>query len=293
MKVMNYLNLNQHPIHLQFHRNRTRQFAEIYHAHQGMEIIIVHEGTGSIVVEQQIFEVKPGMLFFFRPFQLHRVRIDELAPNTYIRSLFVFEPALLDNCLSAFPSTRDFFGKMWKSPIFVQTLSGVDTATLHHLLEIHQHYIENAAPAQLLEEQLLFLTSLMQYLKATHTLNDVTPSIEHSTKGSLIAKQVMEWIEEHYMETFELDLLAQAIHLSPNHISAMFRQIVGSSITEYLTARRIRQACWLLRTSDYTIQEIGLVVGLGNFSYFCQLFKRHVGLTPFQFKQSPQPQLPM
>ena len=290
---MNYLNLNQHPIHLQFYRNRTRQFAEIYHAHQGMEIIIVHEGFGSIVVEQQIFELKPGMLFFFRPFQLHRVRIDELAPNTYIRSFFVFEPTLLDDCLAAFPTTREFFRDLWKNPLTVQQLSGVDTAALHHLLEAHQCYIEKATPAQLFEEQLFFLTSLMQHLKVTHILNNVTPSIEHLTKGSLIAQQVMEWIEEHYMETFELDSLAQAIHLSPNHISAVFKQIVGSSITEYLTARRIRQACWLLKTSDYTIQEIGRAVGLGNFSYFCQLFKRHVGLTPFQFKQSPQLPLPI
>jgi len=289
MKVMNYMNLNQHPIHLQFYRNRTHEFAEIYHAHQGMEFIIVHEGSGSIVVEQQIFDLMPGMVFYFKPFQLHRVRIHKLEQHAYIRSFFVFEPTLLDSSLSAFPSTREFFRKLWKDPMSIQRLSVLDTEALHNLFQTHQRYIENSDPKLLLEEQLHFLTNFMHHLKVTHTLSDYTPALERSTKGksSSIAEQVMEWIETHYMEPFELALLAQAIHLSPNHISAVFRQIVGSSITEYLTARRIRQACWLLKSSESTIQEIGQAVGLGNFSYFCQLFKRQVGLTPYQFKRMP------
>lgn len=88
------------------------------------------------------------------------------------------------------------------------------------------------------------------------------------------------------MEEFQLDVLAHAVHLSPNHVSAAFRQSVGTSITEYLTARRIRQACWLLRTSDVSVQEVGQSIGLSNFPYFCQLFKKHVGLTPYKFKRT-------
>ncbi|NOU88841.1 helix-turn-helix domain-containing protein [Paenibacillus sp. LMG 31460] len=292
MKVMNYLNLNQHPAHLQFYRNRTNAFAEIYHAHQGMEILIVHEGTGTVIVEQQIFDLAPGMLFYFRPFQLHRIRMNELAQQAYIRSFFVFEPALLDSCLGAFPSTREFFQKLWKDPLSIQKISGLDTEALHNLLQAHHQTIEHAKPEHLLEEQLFFLTNLMHHLKTSYPLTGYNLSTERNSKvkSSSIAEKVMEWIELHYMEPFELNQLAQAIHLSPNHISAVFKQIVGSSITEYLTARRIRQACLLLKTSDISIQGIGQAVGLGNFSYFCQMFKKHVGLTPYQFKStSDQP----
>jgi AraC family transcriptional regulator of arabinose operon len=286
MKLMNYMNLNQHPAHLQFYRNRTNEFAEIYHAHQGMEIIIVHEGSGSVVVEQQIFDLKPGMLFYFKPFQLHRVRIHEQAGRAYIRSFFVFEPALLDSYLAAFPSTREFFKKLWKDPMSTQRLSGLGTEALQYLLQTHQQYTEHAKPEQLLEAQMFFLASLMHHLKTCFLPIDYKKSVERPSKvkPSSIAEKVMEWVETHYMEPFELNQLAQAIHLSPNHISAAFKQIVGSSITEYLTARRIRQACWLLKSGDLSIQQIGLAVGLGNFSYFCQLFKKHVGLTPYQFK---------
>jgi len=285
VKVLNYLNLNQHPIHLQFFRDRTQQFAEIYHAHQGMEMIMVHEGSGSIVVEQQIFELKAGMLFFFRPFQLHRVIIDEQSQHKYIRSFFVFEPALLDEILSVFPATQDFFRTLWKDSTTLQMINAVD---IQHLLLTYEEMITRCKPEQLLETQWLFLTNLMHHLMLHHQHSNHSTLTIPSVKGrsSTIAEQIMEWIETHYMEPFQLDELAQFIHLSPNHISALFKQVVGSSITEYLTARRIRQACWLLRTSDLSIQTIGIQIGLNNFSYFCQLFKRHVGVTPFQFKQS-------
>jgi AraC family transcriptional regulator of arabinose operon len=230
------------------------------------------------------------MLFFFRPFQLHRVRIHDLPQQTYLRSLFVFEPAMLDLCLQPFPSTHHFFQKLWKDPLSMQAMHNLHMDTLHPLLHTHQSYIEQANPDQLLEAQMFFLSSLMHHLKAIDSLKEPNRLYSHSSqnKTSSTAEKVMDWVEAHYMKPFELGQLAAAIHLSPNHISAVFKKSVGSSITEYLTARRIRQACWLLQTSDYTIQEIGQAVGLGNFSYFCQMFKKHVGLTPYQFKRMPR-----
>lgn len=35
-----------------------------YHWHQCCEIMFVHGGQGSIVVNQQMYDIRPGMLFF-------------------------------------------------------------------------------------------------------------------------------------------------------------------------------------------------------------------------------------
>lgn len=162
-----------------------------------MEIHIVHEGTGTVVVEQQIFDLAPGMLFYFRPFQLHRIRMNELAQQAYIRSFFVFEPTLLDACLTAFPSTREFFQKLWKNPLSIQMISGLDTEALHNLLQAHHHTIEHAKPEHLLEEQLFFLSNLMHHLKTFYPRTGYPLITERNAKvkSSSIAEKVMEWIE--------------------------------------------------------------------------------------------------
>ncbi|NOU94925.1 helix-turn-helix domain-containing protein [Paenibacillus sp. LMG 31456] len=284
MKIMNYMNLNQHPVQLSFSKDRTDEFTDIFHAHQGMELLYVHKGQGSVVVNQQIVELSPGCLVFFRPFQLHRIQLNLSPGSPYIRSLFVFEPTVLDSFLAPFASLQSFFRQVWKGSASPQIFSGLPQESVERLLSDYRKQLSAAAPGVLLEEQMLFLVALLQLLKSHG--GSILPAASPIKSKSTAAELVMEWIEEHYMEEFQLEQLAKAIHLSPNHVSAVFRQSIGTNITEYLTARRIRQACWLLKTSDMTVQEIGLSIGLSNFSYFCQLFKKNVGLSPYRYKKT-------
>ncbi|MCR8636571.1 AraC family transcriptional regulator [Paenibacillus radicis (ex Xue et al. 2023)] len=286
MKIMNYMNLNQHPVQLSFSKDRTDEFTDIFHAHQGMELLYVHKGQGSVVVNQQIVELSPGCLVFFRPFQLHRIQLNLSPGSPYIRSLFVFEPAVLDSFLAPFVTLQSFFRQLWKGSASPQIFTGLPQESVERLLSDYRKQLSAAVPEALLEEQMLFLVALLQLLKSRG--GSILPTASPIQSKSTAAELVMEWIEEHYMEEFQLDQLAKAVHLSPNHVSAVFRQSIGTNITEYLTARRIRQACWLLKTSDMTVQEIGLSIGLSNFSYFCQLFKKNVGLSPYRFKRSSQ-----
>ncbi len=285
MKIMNYMNLNQYPVQLSFAKDRTYEFVDIYHAHQGMELLYVHEGHGRVIVNQQIIELAPGSLMCFRPFQLHRIQMDIQPEAPYIRSLFVFEPSVLDSYLSPFASLQLYFQRLWKDPLEPQIFSELPQQTILPLLNQYRDRIAHTVQGELrLEEQMFFLVALLHYLKGQAVTDRHTEPV--ARPKSTASEQIMEWVEEHYMEEFQLKVLAKAVHLSPNHASAVFRQTIGTTITEYLTARRIRQACWLLQTSDLSVQDIGQMIGLGNFPYFCQLFKKHVGMSPYRFKRS-------
>ncbi|MCR2806859.1 helix-turn-helix transcriptional regulator [Paenibacillus soyae] len=283
MKIMNYMNLNRHPVYLSFMEDRTDQFAEIYHAHQGMEFLYVHEGDGQIIVNQQVYNLSPGSFFYFRPFQLHRIHPKPGAP--YVRSLFLFEPSELDRYLAPFASLRALLLRL-RDDQAVQPPCRTDLPqqAILRLIEDTEARIRQAPSEHLLEEQILFLIAFLQQMKtygSPGSKNDPNLVPKFS-----VAERVMEWVESHYMKEFSLKQLAGEVHLTPNHISAVFRQTVGTSITEYLTARRIRQACFLLKTSELSIQEVGQSIGLTNTSYFCQLFKKHVGVSPYRFKRN-------
>ncbi|WP_261807706.1 AraC family transcriptional regulator [Paenibacillus sp. N3.4] len=285
MKILNYLNLNQHPIQCSFEMDRTLEFVEIYHAHQGMELLYVHEGHIRVITNQQIFDLQPGDLVFFQPFQLHRIQLKLEAGARYVRSLFVFEPSELERFLAPFPSLLTFFHRMWKEPLTMQVFTRLPREITHQKLEDYRIRMDNAVSEFLLEEQALCLIELLRFLKVYEdTSHQHQP---HNKPGSSVAKQVMEWLEEHYSDDFQLNQLANAVHLSPNHVSAVFRQTIGTTITEYLTARRIRQACWLLKTSSQSVEEVGRSVGMHNPSYFSQLFKKHVGLSPYRYRGAP------
>lgn len=284
MKILNYMNLNQHPAQCSFRVDRTRQFSEIYHAHQGMELLFVHEGSIRVVVNRQIFDLTAGNLVAFRPFQLHRVIMRTEPGGSYIRTLLVFEPGELAERLEAFPSLRQFLLRLWKEPLQQQVFQSLPLERTVDKLAEYRERMEGAEQAELLEEQMWCLADMLGHLKR-HEEPDMLRRLP-PPQGSQVAEQVMDWLEARYAEPFQLELLAQAVHLTPSHVSAAFRQAVGSTITDYLTAVRVRQACLLLRTGDKSVEEIGRAVGLQNASYFCQMFRKHVGLSPHRFRRS-------
>ncbi|GIP33259.1 AraC family transcriptional regulator [Paenibacillus sp. J2TS4] len=283
MRLANYLNLNKRPIQSSLYLNRTKNFREIIHSHQGIELLYVHEGAGRVVIEQQLIDVVPGTLLCIRPYQLHHVRMSTEQGQSYIRSLFVFEPSVLSQYVTPFPSIYQFLLYLWKDPYAVQIIRPPDKEETDRMLKNYNRRIASAPRQDLTEENALCLVSFLHYLKPIWESQARTRSNSAMTVSDHITA-IMHWIEKNYAAEFQLVELADAVHLSPNHVSYLFRKETGSSLTEYLTARRMKQACLLLRTSTLTVQEIGRRVGFVNFSYFCQLFKKQLGVTPLQYR---------
>jgi AraC family transcriptional regulator, arabinose operon regulatory protein len=284
MKIMNYMNLNQHSAQLSFRMDRTQSFTNIYHAHQGMELLYVHQGHGQVIVNQQISQLGPGSLVFFRPYQLHRLQMELGPEDSYVRSLFVFEPSELERYIAPFPSLRSFFHRLLSDPLEQQVITGLPQPSIERLFEDWNERMAMVSPKHEIEEKMLFLISFLQFLKFHRGAGKQEEPLE--VRKASVAERVMQWVEEHYMEEFHLKKLAEEVHLTPNHVSAVFSRSVGTSISEYLTARRIRQACLLLRTSDLSVQEVGQAVGLSNAAYFCSLFRKNVGVTPYRYKRA-------
>ena len=95
------------------------------------------------------------------------------------------------------------------------------------------------------------------------------------------------YIDRHYMDPeLSLSSVANAVSVSPNHLSTLFKSKIGVGFSEYLTEVRIRQAKRLLITSDLRVSEFGERVGYQNMEYFSMLFKKNTGQTPSQYRRS-------
>ncbi|MEH7273595.1 AraC family transcriptional regulator [Neobacillus vireti] len=283
MKILNYLKLNQHPIQLRLEQNRTETFTEVYHAHQGMELLYVHKGIGKAIIDQQLFHIDEGTLVIIKPYQLHHIQFSTSPSQPYIRSLFVFEPAILEEFLSPFPSLYELLQSMCYNKKMNPVLKDEKLLEIENFIKLFERIAAEKSPTELLEQQALFMIAVLSIIKPIW--NEAINVIKNSSIQPSTVELIMRWIDENYMDPFELNALAKSVHLSPVHVSSLFRKHVGSSITDYLTARRIREASWLLKTSSLSVKEIGESVGLTNFSYFCQLFKKNVGVSPHQFRK--------
>lgn len=84
-------------------------------------------------------------------------------------------------------------------------------------------------------------------------------------------------------------MLARAAHLSPAHFSREFRRAFGETPHQYLLTRRLERAAALLRTTDRTVADICLNVGLRSVGSFTTSFRRLFGLSPTAYRASYPP----
>jgi AraC family transcriptional regulator of adaptative response / methylphosphotriester-DNA alkyltransferase methyltransferase len=99
------------------------------------------------------------------------------------------------------------------------------------------------------------------------------------------------YIDNHYQEPLTLETLAEVCHGSPYHLHRTFRKVTGITPVDYIQQKRIDKASEYLVTTEWTVADIGLQVGLPNTSYFITLFKKKTGHTPTQFRQLNQLEL--
>lgn len=95
--------------------------------------------------------------------------------------------------------------------------------------------------------------------------------------------------DSRYCEPLDVPALARAAYLSPAHFSREFRRTFGETPHQYLLTRRLERAAALLRTTDRSVADICLTVGLRSVGSFTTSFGKLFGLSPTAYRDSFPP----
>ncbi len=90
--------------------------------------------------------------------------------------------------------------------------------------------------------------------------------------------------DARYFEPLDVDDLAGAAGLSRAHFSREFRRAFGESPHAYLLTRRLERAAALLRSTDRSVADICLSVGLQSVGSFTTSFTRTYGVPPTAYR---------
>ncbi len=93
-------------------------------------------------------------------------------------------------------------------------------------------------------------------------------------------------IHSSYQDDLRIPDLAKLENLSHSRYVTVFRQRMGMSPTAYIISRRMSAACELLENTDISVKQVGILVGYNDPHFFSKIFKRHIGLSPSDYRQS-------
>ena len=111
-----------------------------------------------------------------------------------------------------------------------------------------------------------------------HTMKHYSPPVQRA----------ITTIDSDLTANLTLNSLASMQNLSPSYLSALFSQETGQTLTEYVNQKRVKLAMRLLATTKLQIQTIAQHCGILDVHYFSKVFKKAVGMTPKQYRESQQ-----
>lgn len=95
--------------------------------------------------------------------------------------------------------------------------------------------------------------------------------------------EAVHYIRSKLHTDLSLQECAKHVHLSSNYFTNVFKKIMGITFVQFVTQERMEEAKRMLLEGKQ-IQEISSEVGYEDRRYFSQLFKKHTGMTPSEFK---------
>ncbi len=104
--------------------------------------------------------------------------------------------------------------------------------------------------------------------------------------GAMLIDMVVAMVSRDPSIAFTVGDVAKAARMTPNHFSTLFRRHTGITFVEFLAARRVALGQELLRDPTLSVGEVARRVGFGDASYFSRRFRKLVGATPREWRET-------
>jgi AraC-like DNA-binding protein len=105
------------------------------------------------------------------------------------------------------------------------------------------------------------------------------------TDGRGRLRQILNQMAASDLVELSVSDLAPMVSCSPRHFNRLFRDELGASFREKQIELRLAKACELLATSNAKVVDVALESGYQSSSVFSGLFKKHIGVSPGQWRR--------
>ncbi len=120
-----------------------------------------------------------------------------------------------------------------------------------------------------------------------YQLRALKRTLDDGDKDDPVA-QACAYIRAHYAQNITLNDVSAALFVNPSYLSRVFHEKTGRTFTETLTRIRLDAAIDHLKKSDIPISDIARLCGYANSKYFYKQFKRHMGISPGEWRFANQ-----
>lgn len=111
------------------------------------------------------------------------------------------------------------------------------------------------------------------------------PIIASNDRSHEIHIRFIQAVQKYYMKERNVSFYANLLCITPKYLSQIIQKSSGRFAGEWIAEYVILEAKVLIKSRQYTIQQISEMLNFPNQSFFGRYFKKRVGLSPKEYQR--------
>ncbi len=248
------------------------------HRHSFYHMVLFTKGAGTHTIDFETFAVKPSQVYFMVPGQVHSWDFEGFTDGYIINfSTSFFQSFLLrPEYLESFPFlTGDLKAAVIDLP---EDVHQSVTATFE--LIVNETTLTKPLATDMVR------TLMLQLFITISRIQGFTEIKGAASYNYTLLRSFQKLIEQHYTEIKHPKDYAQLLYITPNHLNALCKDLLGMQAGEVIRNRILLEAKRLLTNPQLSITDIALNLNFNDNSYFTKFFKKSTGITPEEFRKN-------
>lgn len=239
------------------------------HTHEMCEIYCVFKGSGRYIIEGSEHKLEKGKLILMRPGEFHKAHLDE---EIYESFVIHFLPEIVDSFDPERKLLRPFFERpLGKNNVYSRH-NAANTAIyelFNKMDECRGNDYDNGVKVKAL---------LFSVLIELNSLFDAKLYDDTSVRNKQTS-EIVEYINSHLTGELSIDKLCTKFFISRTQLNRNFKEAAGTSVWEYITAKRLMNARNLILGGTGSV-EAASSTGFGDYSAFYRAYVKKYGVKP-------------
>ncbi len=246
-----------------------------FHLHNCYEIYFFLQGDVNYFVEKSCYKLQKGNLLIFNSQEIHKVV--SLSDAPYERIVIHLNPQIIQPLCT---EKTDLLACFHNHEIGQNNITLLDETRTNHFLSLALQLIRNLEN-DTYGSDVLPMTYLVQLLVM---INEIFHDKKQTMTSILSTKIIplLQYIDTHLTQDLSLDYLSKVMNLDKYYLSHLFKQNTGSTVYQYILAKRIALSKQLL-LQGRSVTEACELSGFNDYSNFIRTFKKATGISPGSF----------
>ncbi len=236
------------------------------------------KGAGNIKIEGRTYDIEEGDIILINPSELYRCEICNSIFHE--RIVLRINHSILDNFSDDASDLITPFYTRTKGFRNLVLAKAAEETGIQNLFQEVFTLAKGMSPC----ENVLAVCKTIELISRLVNLLRATDNIKEPKTENPIINAVLSFLNNHFCNKISVNSVAKTFNINESYLLHLFKKHVGMSLWNYVTYKRLNYFNDLI-CQNFSIEEAYLMSGFQNYSNFFRLYKKHMNITPSEFKQ--------